>query len=344
MSRNSGRTKIFLVFLILFLLSSALALTGVAYYLTRPADPLGGERIVIIPEGATLRQVAAGLQDKAIIRSRPAFLLLARLKKKGRSIKAGEYALSASMSPVDILKILSEGRVITHAVTIPEGYSREQIADLLAQKDLVKRGEFLSLTAGPQTLKLLGVSAPTLEGYLYPDTYRLSRGLTAATVVQILVRRFWEIITPLQERIDQLDMSLHDIVTLASIVEKETALAAERPLIASVFLNRLQRGMRLQSDPTVIYGLQNFDGNLTRRHLQAKTPYNTYVIGGLPPGPIANPGREAIEAVLFPAETDYLYFVSRNDGSHEFSETLREHNRAVRKFQKSSGQGRKNMP
>lgn len=337
MSQKSGRKKIFLAISIFIFLSSALVLTGLIYYLTRPADPQAGERTVIIPEGATLRQVADDLQDKAIIRSRQAFLLLAKLQKKDRSIKAGEYALSASWAPVDILEILTEGRVINHPVTIPEGYSRKQIADLLAVKGLVQKNEFLALTVDPQTTKRLGVSAPTLEGYLYPDTYRLARGLTTATLVKILVQRFREVIDPLRKRIGELDMPLHDIVTLASIVEKETGMAAERPLIASVFLNRLQRGMRLQSDPTVIYGLQNFDGNLTREHLKSKTPFNTYVIRGLPPGPIANPGLEALQAVLFPAKTNYLYFVSRNDGSHEFSETLREHNRAVRKFQKGAG-------
>ena len=177
------------------------------------------------------------------------------------------------------------------------------------------------------------IDGPSLEGYLYPDTYLISRDLDARELVDLMVRRFWKVFNDLI-RGQKRDMSLREIVTLASIVEKETGLAEERPVIASVFLNRLKKRMRLESDPTVIYGLKNFDGNLKRKDLRTPNPYNTYTNHGLPPGPIANPGRESLMAVINPAETDYLYFVSRNDGSHCFSTTLKEHNRAVVRYQK----------
>jgi UPF0755 protein len=151
-----------------------------------------------------------------------------------------------------------------------------------------------------------------------------------------MVNRFMGVIEPFREKMDEMGMTMEEVVTLASIVEKETGRARERPRIASVFLNRLKKGMRLESDPTVIYGLTEFDGNLTRAHLKKKTPYNTYRIKGLPPGPISNPGEDSIRAVLYPEETDYLYFVSKNDGSHYFSRSLEEHNRAVYLYQKKS--------
>ena len=219
-------------------------------------------------------------------------------------------------------------------MTIPEGFTSAQIAELLGKKGLVEKGEFLLLTGDQDLVRRYGIAGAGLEGYLYPDTYRFYRGMTALSVVDVMVKRFKEVTAPFVERAEQLGMAFEDIVALASIVEKETGLAEERPVIASVFLNRLKRGIRLESDPTVIYGLTGFNGNLTRKDLSKPTPYNTYLIPGLPPGPIANPGLDAIKAVLFPAKTNYLYFVSKNDGSHYFSRTLAEHNRAVMIYQK----------
>jgi len=262
-------------------------------------------------------------------------LLWAKFVGGGRNIKAGEYHLNTHMSPLSVLDILRKGRIITHAVTIPEGFTRKQIAEALAQKGLVSKKEFLRFTADPEVVKNYGISASTLEGYLYPDTYHFARNLTAKAIVEVMVKRFREAFDPLRERAAELGIDVEEVVTLASIVEKETGLADERPLIASVFLNRLRKGIRLASDPTVIYGIRDFNGNLTRDDLMTRTPYNTYMIKGLPAGPIANPGIASIRAVLYPAETDYLYFVSKNDGSHYFSKTLSEHNQAVRKYQRS---------
>jgi UPF0755 protein len=208
---------------------------------------------------------------------------------------------------------------------------------VLAAKGLADKKRFLELTEDKELLRQYGISGPSLEGYLFPDTYHFSRGTPTLAILDTMVKRFKQAVTPLMEQSQGTGMKFDDVVTLASIVEKETGRPEERPLIASVFLNRLRLGMRLDSDPTVIYGMENFDGDLKKKDLMEKTPYNTYVIQGLTPGPIANPGLESIKAVIDPARTDYLYFVSKNDGSHQFSKTLAEHNRAVEIYQKRKG-------
>lgn len=309
---------------------------GFVLFLGRPADPDGAPRIFLVAQGATLKQVARDLEKEGLVTSDTLFSLTGRLLGSHREIRAGEYLLTPALPPVRILEILSRGAVIMHPVTIPEGLTRVQIAEILAREGLVDKDEFLMLTANPGLAGRLGIPARDLEGYLYPDTYHLARGLPSTLVIEVMVRRFWEVIRPFEARLQEVRLTVPEAVTLASIVEKETGLAEERPLIAAVFLNRLKKRMRLESDPTVIYGLDRFDGNLTRRDLQEATPYNTYVIQGLPPGPIANPGADAIRAVLYPAETDYLYFVSRNDGSHHFSRTLSEHAEAVATYQKKT--------
>jgi len=299
-----------------------------------PAKEGGTDQVFFVRQGSNLKEVAGELKSREIINNKPLFLLWARVMGYSRNIKAGEYRLNAGMAPLKLLRILSRGAIITHPVTIPEGFTVKQIGDLLEKKGLVNRDEFFALTCDPDIARRYGISGPGLEGYLYPDTYHFGRGLTSISVIDVMVRRFKEVYSQSQEKAEQSGMTMEKVVTLASIVEKETGLGKERPLIASVFLNRLNKRMRLESDPTVIYGLKGFDGNLKRKHLKEHTPYNTYVIRGLPPGPIANPGREAIKAVLYPAKTDFLYFVSKNDGSHCFSKTLSEHNRAVEIYQK----------
>ena len=328
------KKRIVLIFAgILFLLLIAVG-TGVGLYVVKPATENGEYQVVIIREGMSLKDAAGRLEDKGVITRKTLFLLWARVLGYGRRIKAGEYRLSAGMAPIRIMDILRRGLVITHPVTIPEGFSIKQIAELLAENKMINAGNFLAMTRDPAVLKKYGISGPTLEGYLYPDTYHFAMGLSPVSILNAMIKRFRQIIEPLKARIGALDMTLDDVITLASIVEKETGKAEERPLIASVFLNRLKRGMRLESDPTVIYGIEEFNGNLTKDDLAEPTSYNTYIIRGLPPGPIANPGLESIKAVLYPAKTDYLFFVSRNDGSHQFSKTLKEHNRAVRMYQK----------
>jgi len=342
-SRTQKRI-IFFALGFLFLIGVFLTI-GFARYLVSPAKKGGVDQLFFVREGSTLKKVGDALERKGIITHKGFFLIWARFKGYGTKIKTGEYRLNSGMSPVKILDILRKGAIVTHPVTIPEGFSNRQVAELLEKKGLIdKKEDFLALTADPGIADRYGISGPGLEGYIYPDTYRFGRGLSSVSIIDVMVGRFREVFSQFKERAKEAGMSMEEVVTLASIVEKETGLDKERPLIASVFLNRLKKRMRLESDPTVIYGIKDFQGNLKKKHLGELTPYNTYVIRGLPPGPIANPGREAIEAVLYPAETDYLFFVSKNDGSHHFSRTLPEHNRAVRTYQKKGPRRRNRTP
>lgn len=303
------------------------------YFLMSPAGFDQAEEIFIVERGSGLRSVATQLEQRKLIKSKDLFTLWAVVKGGSRNIKAGEYSLNRSMAPVQIYTILTSGAVKTHPLTVPEGLTVQTIAGLFATKGLVDKEEFLSLAMDKGFAESHNIDGPSTEGYLFPDTYVLSKGMGARQILDLMINRFWQVFNSLVQGRD-LPMSIREIVTLASIVEKETGLAEERPVIASVFLNRLKKRMRLESDPTVIYDLKDFDGNLTKKHLQAPSPYNTYRHLGLPPGPIANPGRASLEAVLNPAQTSYLYFVSKNDGSHFFSSTLKEHNRAVVRYQK----------
>ncbi len=309
-------------------------IAGLGIFFTRPARKGGIDQVITIREGMSLKEVAGTLKNKGIITNKDLFLLWTRLLGNSRKIKAGEYLLNSGMTPVRITEILTRGIIITYSVTFPEGFSIEQIGDILAANGLADKNSFVSLAHEPGVIQKYGISGPSLEGFLYPDTYQFGKGLPPSLIIDVMVRRFWEIAAPHIKRIEELGMTVEEVVTLASIVEKEAGSADEMPLIASVFLNRLKKGMRMESDPTVIYGMNDFKGNLTREDLLESTPYNTYVIRGLPPGPISNPGLASIKAVLYPAETDYLFFVSKNDGTHYFSRSIEEHNRAVWAYQK----------
>ena len=307
---------------------------GFGLFLMSPTDKGGADQIFFVKEGSSLKEVAGDLEKAGLISNKTLFVMWTRVKGYGKDLRAGEYALSPAMAPVQLIEILRKGLVILHPVTIPEGFTRGQIADALAAKGLADKKRFLELTQDKALLRQYGISGPSFEGYLFPDTYHFSRGMPTSAVLDTMVKRFKQLVSPLMDKTQGTGMKLEEVVILASIVEKETGKPEERPLIASVFLNRLRLGMRLESDPTVIYGIENFDGDLKKKDLTEKTPYNTYVIHGLTPGPIANPGLESIKAVMEPARTDYLYFVSKNDGSHYFSKSLSEHNRAVEIYQK----------
>ncbi|MDQ1334540.1 MAG: Endolytic murein transglycosylase [Thermodesulfobacteriota bacterium] len=334
----NAKRSIFFGF-ILFILIGLLLSAPLVRYLLYPANTGGPDQIFMVREGATLREVAGGLEKRGIIANKTLLLLWIRLTGYGTSIKAGEYRLNSSMAPLKILDILGKGLMVTHSVTIPEGYTMRQIAETLEAKGLADGAQFLALAKDPGIASRYGLSGPTLEGYLYPDTYRFTRGQPPLSIIHVMVSRFLEKAAPFRERIEASGMTLQEIITLASLIEKETGQGEERPVIASVFLNRLRKGMRLESDPTVIYGIEDFNGNLTRQDLDRPTPYNTYAIRGLPLSPISNPGEASIRAVLWPSDTDYLYFVSKNDGSHQFSRTLAEHNRAVNAYQRK-GRGK----
>ncbi len=326
--------RIALIFTAILCLLMVVIIVGFGMFFTRPAREGGINQIITIREGMSLKEVASALKGNGIITNKDLFMLWTRLLGNSRKIKAGEYLLNSGMAPVRIIEILTRGIIITYPVTVPEGFSIEQIGDILAANGLADKKLFVSLAHEPGVIKKYGVSGPSLEGFLYPDTYQFGKGLPPSLIIDVMVKRFWEIVGPYMDRIKDLKMTVEEVVTLASIVEKEAGNAEEMPLIAGVFLNRLRKGMRMESDPTVIYGMNDFTGNLTRKDLLESTPYNTYVIRGLPPGPISNPGLASIKAVLYPPETDYLYFVSKNDGTHYFSSSLEEHNRAVWKYQK----------
>jgi UPF0755 protein len=226
------------------------------------------------------------------------------------------------------------GKGIFQSVTIPEGLTVREIAELLGKMQIADGAKFLALAAESELLQSLGLDHGGLEGYLFPDTYYFTPATPEREILLAMAEQFRKAIRPLlAQRDDGIGLSPHEIVTLASVVEKETGVEAERPLVSAVFHNRLKRQMPLQSDPTVIYGLKKFDGNLTRKDLREPSPYNTYRITGLPPGPICNPGLSSIRAALYPADVPFLYFVSKNDGTHLFSESLAEHNRAVKTYQ-----------
>ena len=314
---------------------------GGAWWLHRalaPVEPDSAEETLVpfeIEPGDSLVRVASALEAGRLVRNARAARWYARFEDLATRLKVGEYRLSRGQSTPEILTILTEGRVETHAVVIPEGLRATEIADRLARAGLADTQAFLEVVRDPGTAERLGVEGPGLEGYLFPDTYRFARGLPAVRIVESMVQRFLEVYRELEPEARREEIPMRDLVTLASIVEKETGAHEERPLIAAVFLNRLARGMRLETDPTVIYGIEDFDGNLKRVHLEdSDNPYNTYRSRGLPPGPIANPGRAALEAVLRPADVPYLYFVSRNDGTHVFSKTYAEHARHVDRFQR----------
>lgn len=293
--------------------------------------------VVEVPEGVSFTETANLLAQKGLILSPFWFRLLGKFQDAERKIKPGEYDLHTAMRPAEILNAIVSGRVIQYSVTVQEGLTAQQISKVLGETGIVKGTDVARLVADSAFIKSLGIGAQTLEGYLYPDTYYFPKRAKAEDVVRAMVSRLRQVYTPeLQAQSAALQLTEVQVLTLASIIEKETGQDAERPLISAVFHNRLAQGLPLQSDPTVIYGLPNFNGNLTRAHLTQKTPFNTYVNQGLPPGPIANPGLKAIQAALNPAPVKYLYFVSKNDGTHQFSATVQEHNQAVEKYQKRS--------
>lgn len=324
--------------LLLGLLVVAALVAGAAAWLSQrlaPLDPDGEEQLFLVEPGDPLGRVATRLESRGLVRDARAFGWLARWRGVAGDVRVGEYRLSPAQAPGEILEWLVEGRVATWPVSIPEGFTAAMIADRLAAEGLTDAEAFLAAANDPALATELGIEAPRLEGYLFPETYRLPKGLPARRIATVMVEHFMEVYRPLAPKARERGLSMHEVVTLASIVEKETGAPHERARIASVFVNRIERGMRLESDPTTIYGIPDFDGNLRRLHLEdTGNPYNTYRITGLPPGPIANPGRAALLAVVEPEETDYLYFVSRGDGTHVFSRTYREHVNAVNEYQR----------
>lgn len=285
----------------------------------------------------SLKKIAAALAQRKIITSAGLFVLYARLRHDDARVKAGYYQFNDGMTPAEILRRMVAGEVYAQHFAVPEGYSVYQVAELLAERKLFTKEEFLRECFAKPLLGELGITGKSVEGYLYPSTYDITPNMTAADLIRLMVGQFDKVYArEFAARAQGAHMTRQEVVTLASLVEKEAVRPEERPLIASVFRNRLKKGMPLQSDPTAVYGVRAFAGSVTKQDIMRATPYNTYLIRGLPPGPIGNPGSGAIEAVLNPAVTGYFYFVAKKDGTHFFSATLDEHNNAVRRFLKSA--------
>ncbi|MCP4117274.1 MAG: endolytic transglycosylase MltG [Desulfobacteraceae bacterium] len=336
-SKRSWMRPIAIAFGTLFLLTALVAGAGFRYmekFATSPMDKAGQERVFTIRSGESLTGISRRLEQEGLVGNITLFKLLVRYQGLSKKIQAGEYALSPAMPPRELLTILARGRVKLYRLTIPEGLNLEETATLVEGAGFGSRENFLQLARDGELTASQGIEADDLEGYLFPETYLFARNTSQKEIIRKMVQRFRAVYTPeWQERTRELGFTRHQIVTLASIIEKETGTASERPLISSVFHNRLKRRMRLESDPTVIYGIPNFNGNITRKDLRRTTPYNTYRIKGLPKGPIANPGKHSLEAALFPAKSDFIFFVSKKDTTHKFSTNIRDHNKAVRRYQ-----------
>lgn len=331
----SSRSKFFLLSLGFLSLFFIFALYWLLFI---PPSKTASTKVIFIKKGSHLKKVSEVLEQEEIIKNRRAFVLLTTILGKKAKVKAGEYEFHTQMLPLEVLDALVKGQVKRHLVTIPEGYTLSQIAQLLEDLNLVEKKGFLQKASSPAFINALGLSqlaGPTLEGFLFPETYHLFREMDPEEVIQVMVHQFKKVFGPdLANRASELGISEREAVILASLIEKETPLPEEKPLISAVFHNRLKKKIPLQSDPTVIYGIKNFNGNLTKEDLLRRTPYNTYLMVGLPPTPICNPGKKTLLAAVHPAPVLYLYFVSKNDGSHYFSSDIEEHNRAVWKYQK----------
>jgi UPF0755 protein len=331
-ARRNPRTAILLL---IFLAAAGVFL----HYSLAPVNPRLATELVVIPKGAGFLQITDLLHEAGLTGYRPLFWTLALVKGAARQIRAGEYELSGSMSPYRIIDKLARGDIKYYQVTLPEDLTVSEVADRLATSRLIDRQEFMDLAEDRAFLASLDIAGGSAEGYLFPDTYRLDRSMTTRDIMERLIRQFWTEITPdMRQRAAEMDLTISEWVTLASMIGKETGKGEEKPLVSAVFHNRLRLGMKLQSDPTAVYRLDRKGDavrTVLRSHLAADTPHNTYRIKGLPPGPIANPGLDSLRAALFPAPVDFLYFVARNDGTHHFSTTFEMHNQAISKYQNS---------
>jgi UPF0755 protein len=321
--------RILLVLLLLALLSAG----WLGYVLQAPLAPPQAETLLLVPPGWPVRRIAAELESAGVIRSRRTFLV-AHILAGRPSLKAGEYLFTSPAGVLQVHDRLAQGDIYFHQVVIPEGFNLWEVAQALAASGLGTREEFLQLAQQETSLIAdLDPGAASLEGYLFPDTYRFTRTQSPRDIVAVMVRRFRREAAALG-----LESDFRRVVTMASIVEKETSIPEERGLVAGVFYNRLARNMTLAADPTVVYAALldgRYRGAIYRSDLQADSPYNTYLRRGLPPGPIANPGRAALQAALQPAATDYLFFVADAQGRHRFARTYAEHNRNVQAYRRA---------
>lgn len=326
--------KIIKYFLILCLAVAAL-LSWQSYEYYQNPLPLNSYRIITVNAGDPLKQLAWDLEEKEIISSADVFVMWARFFGHDKKIKTGEYGITPKTTMSGLFQILLSGKSLGHRVVLPEGYNMFEVADLLEAEGLCKAKDFLNLVTNKKfVFSVLGENQSSLEGYLFPDTYFFTKTDGVRVIVKRMVNRFLDRYSAVPRREG---WTRHEVVTLGSIIEKETGASSERPQISSVFHNRMKKKMRLQTDPTVLYAKAIKTGkpviNISKIDLQTDMPYNTYTRAGLPPGPIANPGVEAMTAAVNPSESKYLFFVSRNDGTHQFTETYSDHTKAVGTFQ-----------
>lgn len=315
---------------------AGIALTFAVYIAVQLLSPLpvGSKTIEIqIPKGATFRQAVEIFSREGVIRDKNFFILAGRITGLERRIRAGFYQIYRPMDALDLLRILKDGQIIEFAVTVIEGDSLQEIAGKLSEKGIVTKEAFLALASDAKFLYTFDIDSPSAEGYLFPDTYRIPKGMEPRETVAMMINNLRGKLTfEMMERMEELGFSENEILTLASIIEKEAVTDDERAVISAVYHNRLKKRIPLQADPTAIYGIKGSKEKILLSDLKRKTPYNTYVVRGLPPGPIASPGIKSIMAALYPADAPYIYFVSNNDGTHTFSVTLAEHNAAVKAY------------
>ena len=333
--------KLLVVALVLALLTALGTLVAVHQLRERIATAYqgypGNEVFIDVDSGDSSQVIADRLVSAGVVPDSWTFRLAVWQSGRERDLQAGEYLFSDPMSPLDVVEKIATGQVVLRAITFPEGLTLREMADIFDGSDFGSRDDFLAEAARVELIDDLDPLATDLEGYLFPETYSLPRDATARDLVASMIEQFRRSFDDaLQREAERQDRTVREVVTLASLIQKETGSDAEHALVSAVYNNRLRIGMGLQCDPTVIYALERdglYDGNLTRDNLQYDSPYNTYRYPGLPPGPIASAGRAVLEAALRPADVSHLYFVSRNDGTHVFANTLREHNRNVRRFQ-----------
>lgn len=310
--------------------SAGLMLLYVIVQFAIPSNSKKEPEEIRIKEGSTFADAADLLAQKGYIRDANLFRILGRLTGADRHMRAGYYSVDGSMTPWELFRQFSRGKLIEKDVTVVEGECLLEIRGKLVGKGLVTPEDFDRLTSNPVYIKSLGVDGPSLEGYLFPDTYRFPKGTPPDKLISTMVSRLMQLYNgELMARTNEMGLSMNTVLTLASIIEKEAVTDFERPIISAVFYNRLKKGMPLQADPTAIYGIKPPRSTVSKYDLLKKTKYNTYKIRGLPPGPIASPGFKSIRAALYPAKVSYLYFVSNHDGTHTFSTTYDDHRRAI---------------
>jgi UPF0755 protein len=326
--------KSFLITLCLIFVSVGLFVGFVFSYIFLGTSPQSGVVEIRIEQGEPFSMVVRKLRDQKVVSNEKLFSLWARYSGSEKKIHWGLYRFELPLSPAEVLNRMVQGKGIFLRVTIPEGLTVKEVADLLAKMGIVPEEQFLAAAQDPEVLASLGLQDKGVEGYLFPNTYSFIPETPPREIILKMTEQFRKSVEPLAgHRKEDNGLTPHEIVTLASIIEKETGVEAERPLISAVFHNRLKLRIPLQSDPTVIYGIKDFNGNLTRKDLHASSAYNTYRIPALPPGPICNPGLSSLRAALHPASVPFLYFVSKNDGTHYFSENLEAHSQAVKIYQ-----------